>query len=213
MVANLSTNAGNGSQKTHLAKLALVLTQWFRKWGDAFPSHEVTKLQVATYLEALDDLTPAQLEIGCREATRKAEQFPKPGHIRTALYSFGSDEQRHERPSYLDEPSISAEEREEAVRFSQAFRKTMAEKDAEMHAVKPAILLENNLYDIEEQLSAYREWLEAQVRQDHSDRENGLSPISRSQAERLAMYLSLPVVERRRIAKSGEWTKLLTKNI
>lgn len=37
------------------------------------------------YAEALDDLSPEELEIGCREASRTAEQFPKPGHIRKAL--------------------------------------------------------------------------------------------------------------------------------
>jgi hypothetical protein len=167
---------------------------------------------VATYLEALDDLTPNELEIGCREATRKAEQFPKPGHIRAALYAVGTDEQRHERPSYLDEPPLSAEEREEAVKFSQAFRELMAEKDAEMQAAKAEIVAEDNFYDIEGHLAAYREWLEAQVAQDDADRMNGLLPIPRSEAERLAMYLSLPLVERKRIAKNGEWTKLLTKN-
>lgn len=213
MHGSLSTNAGSANRKPHLAKLALVLTKWFRKWGDAFPSHEVTKLQVATYLEALDDLTPAQLEIGCKEATRTAEQFPKPGHIRAALYSVGFDEQRHERPSYLDEPPISAEEREEAVRFSQAFRGMMAEKDAEMETAKAEILAEGNFYDIEEQLTAYKEWLENQARLDDADRAKGLSPIPRSQVERLAIYMNLPLEERKRIAKSGEWTKLLTKNI
>lgn len=212
MGTNLSTSAVNENRSKHLAKLALVLTQWFRKWGDTFPSHEVTKLQVATYLEALDDLTPGQLELGCREATRKAEQFPKPGHIRSALYAAGVDEQRHERPKYLDEPPLTDEEREEAISYSRAFREMLAAKDAEMNTAKSAILAENNLYDIEEQLTAYREWLEAEALRDTSDRVNGLSPVPRSQAERLAIYMSLPLAERKRIAKSGEWTKLTTRS-
>ena len=87
-----------------------MLERWFLKWSDAFPSHPVTKIQVGTYLEALDNLTPEQLEIGCREATRHAEQFPKPGHIRKAWCESGFDEQRHERPAYLDEPRMSPEQ-------------------------------------------------------------------------------------------------------
>lgn len=208
-----STNGAGENRRKHLAKLALVLERWFQKWGDAFPSHEITKLQVATYTEALDDLTPEQLEIGCREATRKAEQFPKPGHIRSALYAAGVDEQRHERPKYLDEAPLTPEEREEAATFSKAYRELLEEKRAEMDTAKVQILAENNLYDIEEQLAAYRKWLEAQVNQDSAERANGLSPIPRSETERLAMYMSLPLAERKRIAKSGEWTKTLTKNM
>lgn len=210
---NLSMNGGDDSRKQRLAKSAVVLTRWFRKWSDSFPSHDVTKLQMATYLEALDDLTPEQLEIGCREATRKAEQFPKPGHIRSALYAAGVDEQRHERPKYLDEAPLTPEEREEAATFSRAYRELLEEKQAEMDTAKVQILAENNLYDIEEQLAAYRKWLEAQVNQDSAERANGLSPIPRSETERLAMYMSLPLAERKRIAKSGEWTKTLTKNM
>jgi hypothetical protein len=190
-----------------------VLTQWFHKWADSFPSHEVTKLQVATYLEALDDLTPGQLEIGCRAATRKAEQFPKPGHIRSALYAAGSDEQRHERPGYLDETPLTAEEREEAATYSQAFREMLAEKEAELDAAKAVILEESSRYDIDEQLTAYREWLESEAAKDDRLRASGQSPLPRSQAERLAMYMNLPLAERKRIAKSGEWTKILTKNM
>lgn len=207
-----SMSAGGDSRKQRLAKSAVVLTQWFRKWSDSFPSHDVTKLQMATYLEALDDLTPGQLEIGCREATRKAEQFPKPGHIRSALYAAGVDEQRHERPKYLDETPLTAEEREEAASFSKAYRELLAEKQAEMNTAKAEILTENSLYDIEEQLTAYREWLESEADKDNADRKAGLSPVPRSQAERMALYLSTPLEERKRIAKSGEWTKLLTKN-
>ena len=37
---------------------------------------------MATYAEALCDLTPAQIERGCAEATKMVEVFPKPSHIR-----------------------------------------------------------------------------------------------------------------------------------
>lgn len=209
---NPSMNGGDESRKQSLAKSAVVLTRWFRKWSDSFPSHDVTKLQMATYLEALDDLTPGQLEIGCREATRTAEQFPKPGHIRSALYAAGVDEQRHERPKYLDEKPLTAEEREEAAAYSKAYRELLAEKEAEMDTAKVEILADSSLFNIDEQLADYQKWLEAEAERDSADRKAGLSPVPRSQAERMAIYLATPLEERKRIAKSGEWTKLLTKN-
>ena len=214
MDTNLSMNADADSRKKRLGKLAIVLERWFLKWSDAFPSHPVTKIQLGTYLEALDDLTPEQLELGCREATRHAEQFPKPGHIRKAWCESGFDEQRHERPAYLDEPRMSPEEREEAARYSQAMRELLAEKqreyDREMAAVKAEFSAPSDFYDIEGKLTLYREWLEKEAQHDAKERADGMSPVPRSQAERLAIYLTVPLVERQRRAKRGEWTKLLT---
>lgn len=211
---NLSTNGASENRKKRLAKLALVLTQWFRKWGDAFPSHEVTKLQVATYLEALDDLTPEQLEIGCREATRTAEQFPKPGHIHAALYAVGWDEQRRERPSYLDESPISAEEREQALKSSEAMRAVLLKKDRELRVVSnPSIQDPVTLAALDAQIERYREWLKQQIEQDKTERAKGLDPLPRAELERLAMYLSRPTAERRKLARSREWTRINTANM
>lgn len=206
------TNGGNESRKTYLAKLALVLTRWFQKWGDAFPSHEVTKLQMGTYLEALDDLTPDELDIGCREATRTAEQFPKPGHIRSALYTCFHGAQRLERPAYLDEPPTSAEDRAAGEEFSRALKKTLAKKDTEMNS-SPTWPVHSST-NIDKQLAEYQTWLEAQAAKEAADRKAGFSPdwSPRTEVERLAIYLSLPWSERRRIAKSGEWIKLDIRN-
>lgn len=110
-VRSLSTRDGAESRWRQLKACEQVLSSWIKKWTDLFPSHEVTQTQILTYIEALDDLTPEQINIGCREATRTAEQFPKPGHIRKA-YLQSNDEQRHERPDYLDE--IPSEEEQTA---------------------------------------------------------------------------------------------------
>jgi hypothetical protein len=69
---------------------------------------------LACYLEALSDLTPEQLEEACREATRTAEQFPKPGHIRNAVRSGRTGE--FLGPPLLMYPEISQEERDEAIK-------------------------------------------------------------------------------------------------
>lgn len=84
---NRLKNESEDDRKKRLAQLALSLSKWFTKWGNVFQTHEVTQLQILSYVEALDDLTPEEVEIGCREAGRTAEQFPKPGHIRKALLS------------------------------------------------------------------------------------------------------------------------------
>lgn len=82
---NHSRTSSEESRKKRLAQLLVVLGNWFDKWSDSFPTHKVTKLQMLTYVEALDDLTPEELNAACREANRVAEQFPKPGHIRKGL--------------------------------------------------------------------------------------------------------------------------------
>ncbi len=56
---------------------------------------------IATYLEALDDLSHEELEYGCCEATREMkESFPKPGHIR----QHGKGSQHREE--YLGLPQL-----------------------------------------------------------------------------------------------------------
>jgi hypothetical protein len=55
---------------------------------------------IATYLEALDNLTHEELEHGCRECSRNMEYFPKPGHIRKA------GEGSQDREEYLGLPQL-----------------------------------------------------------------------------------------------------------
>lgn len=94
-----------------------------------FPSHPVTKVQIAGYVEALDDLTPEQIEIGCRKATRTATQFPKPGHIREALSlsKIGDGESPCVRPAYLDEPQtiLTPEDQKACDEYGAKLRATL----------------------------------------------------------------------------------------
>jgi len=82
MDTNLSKKEPNESRRKKLQTCVEILTRWFAKWSAVFPNHPVSKLQTATYAEALIDLTAEQLEYGCKEASKNMEQFPKPGHIR-----------------------------------------------------------------------------------------------------------------------------------
>src|SRR5262249_20081332 len=129
---SLSTNEGSGERQRRFAELVLALEPWFLKWSDAFPSHAVTAMQIGTYAEALDDLTPSQLELGCREATRTAEVFPKPGHIRKALEAVddsGRDES-YAGPRAVQYETVSQEERDSALEFSRKLREVLEAQDS-----------------------------------------------------------------------------------
>jgi hypothetical protein len=88
MNQNHSKNEPSESRRKKLQICVEILTRWFAKWSAVFPNHPVSKLQTATYAEALGDLTAEQLEYGCKYASREMEQFPKPGHIRAHAEKF-----------------------------------------------------------------------------------------------------------------------------
>lgn len=128
MAENPLMKRGDVIRRTLSAKSMSVLKPWLAKWSALFPTHEVTKLQVVAILEALDDLTPQELETGCREATRVATQFPKPGHIREALCRSRIEEIPRTRPTYLDDPlpERTKEDLKAAEEYSAKLRATLA---------------------------------------------------------------------------------------
>jgi hypothetical protein len=71
----------------------------------------------------IEDLTPDQIEAGCTEATKVAEQFPKPGHIRAAVPTVRSV---FLGPPQLSYPEVSQEERDSALEYSAALRRVLA---------------------------------------------------------------------------------------
>jgi hypothetical protein len=79
------------------------------------------------YLEALGDLTSDQIEYGCMMAGRVAEQFPKPGHIRSKAESCESSEWVGNGPRQLQyTEKMTAQEREEALGQCADLRKKLA---------------------------------------------------------------------------------------
>ena len=101
----LSNRSASG-KRNYYASCTKVLTSHFNKWRAVFPAHEVSQEQMSVYLEALSDLSLEELETGCREVLKTAMNFPKPAEIILAARA-AREEQRHERPSYLDEPTNS----------------------------------------------------------------------------------------------------------
>jgi hypothetical protein len=89
---------------------------------------------MATYAEALDDLSIEQIEKGCREATRNAEQFPKPGHIRKALEAVEAAQTVSNRvqllgPPAIKYPPITQEERDAAIEYGEELKKQLAKEE------------------------------------------------------------------------------------
>ena len=127
---------GGGNRRKPSAEFVDVLTRWMAKWADTFPSHVVTKLQIATYAETLGDLSPEQLDATCRLATRNATQFPKPGDIRNAFKQL--DNVPRTRPAYLDEPIAHESERwtEEEQRLSNQLRQKLGIRERSSSSAK-----------------------------------------------------------------------------
>jgi hypothetical protein len=148
------------------------------------------------YAEALDDLSPEQIDSGCREAARTAEQFPKPGHIRKG-YESNLQNSPFLGPPLIDygKPTLTAEDYEACSTYSAQLREVLGKMD-----VKPErqpIDLSGPVTGID--TSAYLAWLNTQRENDIADRKRGLSPLPRSREERDAIHCSLPREERRRI--------------
>ena len=98
------SNRSADAKRSYYAKCTKTLNAYFSKWRVVFPTHEVSKEQMAVYLEVLSDLSLEELETGCREVLKRAMNFPKPAEIIQAAKA-ARNEQRYERPDYLDEPA------------------------------------------------------------------------------------------------------------
>ena len=113
--SNRSKKEPSESRKMYLQKCVEILTRWFTKWSACFPNHPVSKLQIATYAEALVDLTLDQLEHGCKCASQEMEQFPKPGHIRKCAEEMAREFEEYLGPPQIKYPEIDEAERLEAL--------------------------------------------------------------------------------------------------
>jgi hypothetical protein len=152
---NLSKNAVSESQEKHLAKCADVLAKYFEKWTLLPGSNQVTKAQIAVYAEALIDLSTEALEYGCAEATRTADRFPWPGHIRKAAAGYRQDRSEYLGPPLLEYPPITEQERAEALKFSEALKKQLAPIPAKPAEPKKLTIVPS-LRSLEEQKAELR---------------------------------------------------------
>jgi hypothetical protein len=119
-------NDANENRRKHLGMCVSVLAKWFEKWVALPGSNQVSKVQLAVYAEALIDLSPEAIEFGCAEATRTAERFPWPGHIRAGAMGYRESRTEYLGPPLIEYPPITDEERAEGLKFSEALKKKLA---------------------------------------------------------------------------------------
>jgi len=102
------------SRKETSVQCLKVLTSYFRKWQLVFPNQPMLPA-LPVYLEALSDLNPEQMAMGCAGATKRMERFPTPGHIRSCV------PYNHEYAGLpaLTYPPVSQEERDEAIKAAE----------------------------------------------------------------------------------------------
>lgn len=171
---------------------------------------QLTELQVLGYTESLVDVKPKFLDMGFALAFKKYKFIPTPAEIiEQSEIAAERDAINRESETY---PPVTQEDRDAGLEFSAKLKELLDRKDEP--SPQPAVEFESTgSVRSEELLQKYREWLAEASKSDKLDRANGLSPVPRYEAERLAMYMALPVEARRKLARSGEWTKLNTKNI
>jgi hypothetical protein len=125
MGQNPLNNRNDVANRKHLASCVKLLTMYFEKWKLVFPTHEVSKAQLAVYLEALKSLSTSELEDGCREVIKTALTFPKPAEIIAAAKVVGDDQGEYLGPKMLEYPEVPEEERKSADDITAEFKKRM----------------------------------------------------------------------------------------
>lgn len=139
-----------------MAKCADVLSKYFQRWSLLSPNQPTGRAPLMVYLEALSDLTPNQIEIGCREAEKLAERFPWPGHIRKALEaSLHSESEEFLGLPLLAYTPVSQEDRDEALKFSAALKEALAKLPA-APASKQKITIRPSILSLDEQKKILR---------------------------------------------------------
>lgn len=166
---------------------------------------EISELGMAAYIEGLCDLRPQQIERACALALKEVDRMPTVAHIRERTFEGVMVSQR---PSYLDEPPMSEEQRTEALYFSQKLKATLAEMEDEEATARPLVnFVPVNSIQFNVNHDAYLLWLKQEEENDERARKQGLEPSPRSPEERLAIFYNLPLSERRRLRRKAEWTK------
>lgn len=115
----------------------------------------ITELSVLAYAEDLADLTPEQLNAACIEARRTSEFMPVSATIRNCFSKLRSSEPLYLGPPLLQYPDITAEEREEALKFSEELKKKLGPPSQKSE--QPKLTVRPSLLSIEEQKKILRE--------------------------------------------------------
>lgn len=95
----------------------------------------MSKEQIGVYTEALIDLSPESIEYGCAAATKTAERFPWPGHIRKAAEGYRPQDDRSGflGPALDWNPELEKQRIERKILFDRALA------NGEIHQEQPKI--------------------------------------------------------------------------
>lgn len=134
--------------KKHLA----ILSEHYRQ--------PISELSVIAYAEDLSGLTAQQLDGACQRARRTSEFMPVSAAILKAHEELqGSRGDEYLGVPLIEYPPVTQEDRDAALVFSEAFRKTLGPKE-EKPARKP-LTVRPSLLSIEEQKQVLKKkgWL------------------------------------------------------
>jgi hypothetical protein len=92
----------------------------------------MSELSVLAYAEDLSDLSPEQLDAACIEARRTSEFMPVSATIRNCLSKIRHSEPVYSGPPLLKYPEVTAEEREEALKFSEELKKKLGSPEPKL---------------------------------------------------------------------------------
>lgn len=92
-----------------------VLRDWWAVYGQIYRD-DPTELLAVAFRETLEEIPAKVLHEACLKAQREAPQFrPSPGRVYEIAQAIMAKNEKGNRPKYLDEPPIPAEEREAAL--------------------------------------------------------------------------------------------------
>ncbi len=116
---------------------------WFwavlRKHLAIFTEHyrqPMSELSVLAYAEDLSDLSPEQLDAACIEARRTSEFMPVSATIRNCLSQARRAAPIYLGPPLLKYPEVTAEEREDALKFSEELKKKLGARQNQSQGEK-----------------------------------------------------------------------------
>jgi hypothetical protein len=118
------------STSSALAKWLMVFSQLYRQ--------EATEAAVWAYREALADLTPGEIDRGCREAIRRLKFFPNPAEIRECLTIARANAKPKQLPALPEAQEESAEDREARELALATLREIAGRNDLERIAANPS---------------------------------------------------------------------------
>jgi hypothetical protein len=101
-----------------------IVADWLNVYAAAY-REEVTEELTLAYLEALKDIRPILLHQAFLHALKRCKFRPTPAEVRES-FEIVAQQAGGNRPKYLDEPPLSPEEREAAMRDFPLPRKASA---------------------------------------------------------------------------------------